>query len=52
MTMTSRDVIRRTIQFQNPEWHPTTWAWDLRNEMLYWTRAHTVAPRQHRGTAG
>ena len=24
--------------------HPAIWAWDLRNELLYWTRAHMVAP--------
>ena len=24
--------------------HPAIWAWDLRNELLYWTQAHMVAP--------
>jgi hypothetical protein len=24
--------------------HPAIWAWDLRNELLYWTRPHMVAP--------
>ena len=24
--------------------HPAIWAWDLRNELLYWTRAHMVTP--------
>lgn len=24
--------------------HPAIWAWDLRNELLYWTRPHAAAP--------
>lgn len=24
--------------------HPAIWAWDLRNELLFWTRAHMVSP--------
>jgi len=24
--------------------HPAIWAWDLRNELLYWNRPHTAAP--------
>ena len=24
--------------------HAAVWAWDLRNELLYWTRSHMVAP--------
>ncbi len=24
--------------------HPAIWAWDLRNELLYWHQAHMVAP--------
>ena len=24
--------------------HPAIWAWDIRNELLYWTRAHMVTP--------
>jgi hypothetical protein len=24
--------------------HPAIWAWDLRNELLYWTRSHMTTP--------
>jgi hypothetical protein len=26
--------------------HPAIWAWDLRNELLYWARPHMVTPGQ------